>query len=100
MLVEVDNCHIGTLFCIDNRDGAADAAVAAGDQSDFAAQLAASLILSIRGLWSRPHLGLKARPPILMLRRLILFLRCTLWHDSLLRFFNYTTYAMGFGAAS
>src|SRR4051794_15585433 len=88
MLIEVDNRHVGALFCEDNCDGAAYSTVAAGDQGNHAPQLAARFILAIISLWARCHLGLESRPPLLMLRWLLLVLRSILCHGWLLRFFK------------
>ena len=90
VLVEVDDRDVGALLGEDDRDGAADAAVAAGDERDLAAQLAAGPVLAVLGLRPRRHLRLDAGPAVLVLRRLLGFPDLPCDTTLLLHSFNYT----------
>ena len=67
-LVEVDDRNIRAFAREQDRDGAADAAVAAGDQRDLALQPSAARIARLVS-WTRTHFGLTARLLVLGLRR-------------------------------
>ena len=67
VLVEVDDGDVGALLGEGDRDGAADAAVAAGDQGAPAFQAPRRVLA--HGLRQRVHVGLETGLAVLLLRR-------------------------------
>src|SRR5690606_4672016 len=67
--VVVGDGDVGALPRERDRDRAADAAVAAGDQGRAALELARAPIALLAVVRRRPQLGLPARPPLLLLLR-------------------------------
>src|SRR5712692_1297563 len=69
VLVQIGDRHLGALACEGDGDGAADAAVAAGDERDASGEPAAAAAALRPDARTRRHRALDARLPILVLRR-------------------------------
>jgi len=85
MLFKVDNGHVRALLGESSGDSATDAAVTAGNNSDFTAQFATTRVAFILGFGPRLHLVLPSRTLRLMLSRLMFFLFC---HNEKCSFLN------------
>jgi hypothetical protein len=70
VLVQIEDRDIRPLLRKVNRDGAADSAIATGDQCDATLELARRFVLRPLKLGARSHFGLDARTSFLVLRRL------------------------------
>jgi hypothetical protein len=68
VLAQIGDGHIGPFFGESDGHSAADAAIAPGDEGDFAPQFAAASVVLILCLGPRRHLGLDPRLLVLVLR--------------------------------
>jgi hypothetical protein len=69
VFVKVADGNVRAFFGEEYRDGAANAAVATGDESDFAAKFSRSTILAALSERTRPHFGFATGLTALFLRR-------------------------------
>jgi hypothetical protein len=74
VLVQINNCHIGTFLCVEHGDRTPDPAIAAGDQRDAISQLPGTDVLARAGFRLWTHGGLTAGLLFLVLRWTCFFL--------------------------